>query len=636
LENNANFISIIVYNVEIDFDKDNRLNDFIEIRKNKLAYIGKSDDTIFSIVLFDIYNDFKNMKVRLFQFDLEEHKIETEFESFLYNDYLAISSTVSNKNTFSGSQYSIFVLFGYVNGTDDTIDINKYFNKEITNQNNLVSVLTENAIIDNNIFGYEILNDQIKLVHIPDHLIFCNNDNNIRLENGDILQRNYNLEINSGLSDDNYLEYQIMIIEADYDAFNNHSNDIKNYTKEGVEFIDEKDYYNRTSLYGRTNKLTLSYNTTTQNNDIEEEYSENQIINESFNYNEEAYNHMLEQLKQYDPEKNKSIYYNTEDMNFEISTKENEKKELIGKSIRDNLTIIDIDKCEDVLRAHYEINDNISLIFLKTENINSNPSEKNVQYEIYEALNKTRLNLSLCSEVDINLYFPIELNHETQKLYEDLNKQGYDLFNINDKFYQDICTPYKSQNGTDILLSDRINDIYSKNNNLTTCQQNCEYSNYLPETKLLKCKCNVNIEPIDYKNQQKFSPKKIYESFYDVLKYSNYKMLKCYKLILNNKTIFSNIGSIIVFAFFAIYFFLSFFFICIGISSLQKNITKLLFDNPKQKIQSSKNLLEDNHNINNQIKPQNKNKNKKNSKKNQLNFFLQKRSIIKQNQVIKK
>lgn len=100
-----------------------------------------------------------------------------------------------------------------------------------------------------------------------------------------------------------------MIIEADYDAFNNHSNDIKNYTKEGVEFIDEKDYYNRTSLYGRTNKLTLSYNTTTQNNDIEEEYSENQIINESFNYNEEAYNHMLEQLKQYDPEKNKSICY---------------------------------------------------------------------------------------------------------------------------------------------------------------------------------------------------------------------------------------------------------------------------------------------------------------------------------------
>ena len=101
LENNANFISIIVYNVEIDFDKDNRLNDFIEIRKNKLAYIGKSDDTIFSIVLFDIYNDFKNMKVRLFQFDLEEHKIETEFESFLYNDYLAISSTVHNIQYFS-------------------------------------------------------------------------------------------------------------------------------------------------------------------------------------------------------------------------------------------------------------------------------------------------------------------------------------------------------------------------------------------------------------------------------------------------------------------------------------------------------------------------------------------------------
>ena len=65
MENNANFILIIVYNVEIDFDKDNRLNDFIEIRKNKLAYIGKSNDTFFSIVLFDIYYESKIISIRL-------------------------------------------------------------------------------------------------------------------------------------------------------------------------------------------------------------------------------------------------------------------------------------------------------------------------------------------------------------------------------------------------------------------------------------------------------------------------------------------------------------------------------------------------------------------------------------------
>ena len=38
---------------------------------------------------------------------------------------------------------------------------------------------------------------------------------------------------------------------------------------------------------------------------------------------------------------------------------------------------------------------------------------------------------------------------------------GYDMLNINDPFYQDICIPYKSENNTDILLSDRIDYIYN-------------------------------------------------------------------------------------------------------------------------------------------------------------------------------
>ena len=46
--------------------------------------------------------------------------------------------------------------------------------------------------------------------------------------------------------------------------------------------------------------------------------------------------------------------------------------------------------------------------------------------------------------------------------------------------------------------------------------------------------------------KQKFKPKKIYESLYDVLKYSNYKILKCYNLVFTKYTITKNIGSKIV------------------------------------------------------------------------------------------
>ena len=62
------------------------------------------------------------------------------------------------------------------------------------------------------------------------------------------------------------------------------------------------------------------------------------------------------------------------------------------------------------------------------------------------------------------IYIPIQLSEETKKLYEDLKNKGYNLFDKNDKFYTDICTPYKTENGTDILLADRYNDFYIKIN----------------------------------------------------------------------------------------------------------------------------------------------------------------------------
>ena len=37
---------------------------------------------------------------------------------------------------------------------------------------------------------------------------------------------------------------------------------------------------------------------------------------------------------------------------------------------------------------------------------------------------------------------------------------GYNFFDINSDFYQDICVPYTSPNGTDVLLDDRINYYY--------------------------------------------------------------------------------------------------------------------------------------------------------------------------------
>ena len=74
-----------------------------------------------------------------------------------------------------------------------------------------------------------------------------------------------------------------------------------------------------------------------------------------------------------------------------------------------NLSIIDLATCEDILKNQYNINSNDSLIILKHENTSSNlkSSEKNIHYEIFEPYNKTKLNISFCENTTINLYTKI-------------------------------------------------------------------------------------------------------------------------------------------------------------------------------------------------------------------------------------
>ena len=171
-------------------------------------------------------------------------------------------------------------------------------------------------------------------------------------------------------------------------------------------------------------------------------------------------------------------------------------------------------------------------------------------------------------------------------LYKNIKKSGYDLFNIDDPFYNDICSPYKSENGTDVLLSDRKNDIY--NNNYTTCQANCQYSSFNPEYKFLKCECKVIMDDIDVKNTKKLN-KKIIKNFYDVLKNSNYKVMKCYKLVFNLSNFKKNIGSIIVLCFFIIYIGFFIIYIIEGISPLKVQSLRNLFNNKKVELKNNNN-----------------------------------------------
>ena len=260
---------------------------------------------------------------------------------------------------------------------------------------------------------------------------------------------------------------------------------------------------------------------------------------------------------------------------FQLTSSDNEMKALKGGSLHfTGASIVDLGDCEDTLRDIYKISDKYSLIIKKFEKLTIS-ADRNVQYEVYHPINKSKLDLSYCEANSVNLYIPVNLTDDLIELYDDLKSSGYDLFNIEDPFYNDLCSPYKSKNGTDVLLSDRKNDYY--NNNFTTCQSNCQYSAFEGSYQLLKCECKVVVDDIDIKKFDKFS-KKITKTFVDILTNSNYKVLKCYKLVFNFEFFKTNMGSYIVLGFFGAYLCLMCVYLIKGIAPIQKDVMNTVRD----------------------------------------------------------
>ena len=245
----------------------------------------------------------------------------------------------------------------------------------------------------------------------------------------------------------------------------------------------------------------------------------------------------------------------------------------------DKLTVIDLGDCEKKLKDHYHINE--PLLILQAEQYTDKAYEKNVKYEVYNPITYANLELSFCENTQISMYIPVNLTEETENFYNQFIDQGYDPFNINDKFYREICTPYTSENGTDVLLDDREEFIYNSIVNETLCPENCEYSAYMFDKKYLKCDCDINTTGIDTLDLHHLSGKNIYKSFLGTMKLSNYKVMICYNLVFNLKIFLHNYGSIGAFILFGTYVGFMIYYCFKGISSLKINISKLMFESPK-------------------------------------------------------
>ena len=602
------------------FNFDESLNDFVKVNNKRLAFIYTS--SAYTCILIININDNNNIiSLTDYYINFDAYTEIKQISGFSYNDHLMLSATAMKNNEC----ISILIIFGYTEGIDKELDNDK-INSIIFGEQyfNLFDIFPENFEIENNIFGYNSLR-AIRFISIPEALsitiknlktqrtyplrvnnILCSYDSGTPQVNTQYcyyyfgILNEMKIEFDSSLIEPNqyyYIEYQYISIEKILNCPDNAYGSTSSYSS-----YSSSSYYGSICsnyeiriYYGRTNRLKIKtpstpISPTKETSTIDATSDPYHQCDNPDNENEDNYEKIknCDFISQYNGV-SPVVIKNSNGYALQITTYKNELNTLKG-NIQSNFSVIDLKDCADLLREQNGLNSDDDLIIIKYENDNkvSNGNEKSVQYEVYLPNSNTKLDLSVCSETDITLYVPIELSEKTQSLYDSLKDQGYNLFDKNDDFYLKFCTIYNSLNGTDVILPDRHN-IYQRHK--LECQNNCEYSDYLSESKYLKCKCGVNNEEkIETKTPEKITGKEIEKSFVNVLKYSNYKVLYCYNLVFRKVTIKENLGSILSMAYFTGYLIGLGILLCTKASYLKKEIDKLIGDrNVKKKLDINNN-----------------------------------------------
>ena len=242
---------------------------------------------------------------------------------------------------------------------------------------------------------------------------------------------------------------------------------------------------------------------------------------------------------------------------------------------------IDLGDCERVLKEAYGIDPSMSLIFFKSENIASSGVDRDIQYEVYNPITYEKLNLSICEDTKVKITIPLEISEDVLALIQNVLDQGYNPFDLNDRFYREICTPYNSENGTDVLLDAREEYVYSTIAEEATCPSGCEMSSYSLDSKYITCECNADDELVAL-DLNHVSAANVMNSFLSTLKHSNYKVMICYNLVFNFKIFCHNYGSILTLILFVIYVLFMICYCCKEINPIKVSISKLLFEEQKK------------------------------------------------------
>ena len=526
--------NLFIFSLEGDYKY--KLYNFKKININKYSLnFFKCLNSIECLYFVEYINTDNNLVIELYQYNfslnsnslLSLTKSNIKIENKIYchlminsnnENYITCFSEGKNNNDILGTTF-------FVNNINNEIN---YFNSKTYSINSvklIKSVISDDKTKSLVCFS-DIFNNTKCLLYDINTLEFS--DNIIPLKNC-LYNIFYSFNIIKSLDSNNYFLYcfyssnELSLISLD--RYFNIISDFKDYFIKNNLINKCNEYYYSYLLYSSYSMNILSScekeSFSLAKYPLEEEYID--MINMKTNIPQTSIYRNINKIISKVQIRN---YYKIKGEDYNISISKLEEQ--------NNGYFIDFLNCKEKLKEFYNYKELI--LFLIEKNIDN---EKWLNNEINYALfneNKEQLNLSICKDENITIHYKIKndslLNLSKITHFDEL---GVNVFNLEDRFFNDICFPY-AENGADIILRDRLDYFYE---NFSVCEEGCIYEKTDILKKAFICNCPILYSFEDNKEKNNSQDNKIV-----TLKnsHSNIDVLKCYKEIFNRKIDLKNFG----------------------------------------------------------------------------------------------
>ena len=253
----------------------------------------------------------------------------------------------------------------------------------------------------------------------------------------------------------------------------------------------------------------------------------------------------------------KDLLIKAKEATYQLTTTENQ-----NNNEYNNISTIKLGECENILKDEYHIDRNKSLLIFKIDYYMPGISIPVIGYEVYHPDTKEKLNLNLCKDSLIDFDIPVSIDENSLFKYDP-----------NNEYYVDECYTYTTENGTDIVLNDRKEEFVD--NNLSLCENKCEYKGYEEGTKKASCKCEVKSKEFVISNiiedENLLSNNFTYDNFSSTI-----TSMKCIYTIFSKEGLVRNYANYILIFIFIAYIILIILFYKVGFYILEEEIKKII------------------------------------------------------------